>query len=133
MTKGEARLELDVDTETFNNILKSCSFTEVKVFDCVKMGVMKKYMRLAKIMPNAQKQDKPAIIVTKVEEDSCEIITDISYFKISRKELIEVIAAAYNRGFKDSKNTLPVLTKNIINELIDEVAIKEEARDESVN
>ncbi len=126
MTKGEARFELGVDAETFNAILKSCSFTEVKVFDCVKMGVMKKYMRLAKIIPNTQKQDKPAIIVTKVEE-SCQIITDISYFKISRKELIEVIAAAYNRGFKDSKNVLPVLTKNIINELIDEVATKEEA------
>lgn len=48
MTKGEARFELGVDAETFNAILKSCSFTEVKVFDCVKMGVIKKYMRLAK-------------------------------------------------------------------------------------
>ncbi len=129
MTKGEARIKLDVDAETFKQVLKSCNYTEEKVFDCVKISVMKKYMKLANIrtlteMGNNYEVSNSLTEVTKDNQiDSAEIIETSNSFYISRKELIEVISAPYDRGFKDSKNVLPVLTKSIINEMIDEVAV----------
>ena len=47
MTPGEARLKLNVDAETFRQVLKSCSFTEVKVFDCVKINAVIKYKEVS--------------------------------------------------------------------------------------
>lgn len=127
MTKGEARIKLDIDAETFKQVLKSCNYTEEKVFDCIKISVMKKYMKLASIKTLTEMGDNYEIAKTEVTKDnqiqSVEVVETSNSFYISRKELIEVIAAAYDRGFKDSKNVLPVLTKNIINEMIDEVAI----------
>ena len=126
MTKGEARIKLDVDAETFKQVLKSCNYTEEKVFDCVKISVMKKYMKLANIRTLTEMGDNYEIAKTEViavSKDKQEVIETSNSFYISRKELIEVIAAAYDRGFKDSKNVLPVLTKNIINEMIDQVAV----------
>lgn len=127
MTKGEARVKLDVDAETFKQVLKSCNYTEEKVFDCVKIGVMKKYMNLANIKTLTEIKGEMGMV--KVEEinptqiKQIDVVETSNSFYISRKELIEVIAAAYDRGFKDSKNVLPVLTKSIINEMIDEVAV----------
>lgn len=127
MTKGEARIKLDIDAETFKQVLKSCNYTEEKVFDCIKISVMKKYMKLASIKTLTEMGDNYEIAKTEVTKDnqiqSVEVVETSNSFYISRKELIEVIAAAYDRGFKDSKNVLPVLTKNIIDEMIDEVAV----------
>lgn len=129
MTKGEARIKLDIDAETFKQVLKSCNYTEEKVFDCVKISVMKKYMKLANIktlteLGNSYEVSNSLTEKTKDNQtESVKIIETSNSFFISRKELIEVIAAAYDRGFKDSKNVLPVLTKNIIDEMIDEVAV----------
>ena len=128
MTKGEARIKLDIDAETFKQVLKSCNYTEEKVFDCVKISVMKKYMKLANIRTLTERMGEMGMIKVETENEKQvlepEVVTETNNsFYISRKELIEVIAAAYDRGFKDSKNVLPVLTKNIINEMIDQVAV----------
>lgn len=127
MTKGEARVKLDVDAETFKEVLKSCNYTEEKVFDCVKIGVMKKYMKLANIKTLTEIKGEMGMVkaeeINPTQIKQIDVVETSNSFYISRKELIEVIAAAYDRGFKDSKNVLPVLTKSIINEMIDEVAV----------
>lgn len=128
MTKGEARIKLDIDAETFKQVLKSCNYTEEKVFDCVKISVLKKYMKLANIKTLTERMGEMGMIKVETENEKQDLEPEVvaetsNSFYISRKELIEVIAAAYDRGFKDSKNVLPVLTKSIINEMIDEVAV----------
>ena len=101
MLKGDLVKSLGIEKDKLEDILKSCSLSDVKNFNAIQINVIKSYM-------------KKANICSYVESNEIEII---EYVRVPRKELIMLISKAYYQGIEDGINKLPIVSNEELKEI----------------